>query len=283
MPPLPLRYVRRRFRAPTDRVEEIVAELWLDRPLGLELLDGVVDAYWAIENAPPQTAVHPDVELLGEELIGDDDWLEGWRSAAAPFALGERFWVDPGEGTAVTEGPSQHSAGPRIALRLPARRAFGTGSHATTRLAVSWLEQTPLQGRDVLDVGAGTGVLAFVCRCLGARRVFAVERELESVLLAGANQRLNRLDVCLVGGTAAALGPLEVDVIAANLLSAHLAPELPGLIDRLTRDGIFVYAGALRSERRDVIALFRASGLLPRGEKVEGEWSAWLFQREGAR
>jgi ribosomal protein L11 methyltransferase len=268
------RYLRRRFRVPDDRVEAFTAELWRGGPLGLELREGVVDAYWELGRAPAWCAGEPGVDLVAEELLADADWLAGWRDAALPFALGDRFWVDPGEegGAAAPEG--------RWALRLPARRAFGTGSHASTRLAVSWLEETPMAGCDVLDLGAGSGILSFVCRRLGARRVIGVERELESVLLAGANRRLNRLEVGLVGGTMAALGDSSFDVIAANLLSAHLAPELAGLAGRLAPGGSLVYSGALQAERRELLASFRAHGLEPLGEKVDGEWSSWRLRRE---
>jgi ribosomal protein L11 methyltransferase len=211
---------------------------------------------------------------VAEELLADEDWLAGWRDGALPFALGERFWVDPGEAgdAAAPDG--------RLALRLPARRAFGTGSHASTRLAVSWLEEIPMAGRDALDVGAGSGILAFVCLSLGARRAIGVERELESVLLAGANRRRNRLAVGLVGGTVAALGEHRFQVIAANLLSAHLAPELAALAARLEPGGDLVYSGALSIERRDLVARFREHGLEPLGEKVDGEWSAFRLRRE---
>jgi ribosomal protein L11 methyltransferase len=291
------RWVRRRFRVPDRALDSFTAELWLDAPLGLELHPGGVDVWYRESELPALEVSEPGIELEAEELVVAEDWLATWRSAASAFPLGERFWVDPREESAPDwpmgvqraggwpmgfEGggaaETSRDASDRLVLRLPARRAFGTGSHPTTRLAVSWLEQIDVTGRDVLDLGAGSGVLSFVCERLGARSVLGIERELESALLAGANRRLNAARVALVAGGAAVLGRARFDLIVANLLSAHLVPELAGLAARLRAGGDLVYSGALTVERRELLARFRGVGLEPVGEAIDGEWSAWRLR-----
>jgi ribosomal protein L11 methyltransferase len=272
--------VRRRFRVPDRALDDFTAELWLEAPLGLELRDGGVDVYYREGELPAPPVAEDDVVLEAEDLVVAEDWLAAWRSAAAPFPLGERFWIDPREESTATGGDAAGEDSDRFVLRIPARRAFGTGSHPTTRLAVSWLEQISVSGRDVLDVGAGSGVLSFVCERLGASSVLGLERELESALLAGANRRLNGARAALVAGAAAALGDASFDLIVANLLSAHLLPELAGLATRLRADGDLVYSGALTVERRELMARFRDVGLAPIGEQIDGEWSAWRLRSE---
>jgi ribosomal protein L11 methyltransferase len=201
--------------------------------------------------------------------VPDEDWVRTTQAQFEPLEVGARLWIGP----SWCEPPPQ-----RTAVRIDPGLAFGTGSHPTTRLALSWLEEIPLDGRAVLDVGAGSGILSLAARRLGARPVVGVERELESVLLAGANRRLNDVDASLVGGTVAALGRAAFDLIVANLLSAHLRVELQSLAARLRSGGDFVYSGALTVERRELMALFEEVDLEPVAEKIEGEWSSWRLR-----
>ena len=123
-----------------------------------------------------------------------------------------------------------------------------------------------------------------VARLLAAGHAFdcaCSRRELESALLAGANRRLNDCGAVLVAGSGSVLGAARFDLIVANLLSAHLLAELPGLTARLRAGGDLVYSGALTIERRELMARFRDVGLEPLGETIDGEWSAWRLRAEG--
>jgi ribosomal protein L11 methyltransferase len=256
----------------------VCAELWLERTLGLELRGDTIDAYWRCDAAPPWSGGVAGVELVAEVVLTEADWAAGWRAAAEPFTLGQRFWIDPGE------NGSTAAPGDSIVLRLPARRAFGTGTHPSTRLAVEWLESIPLAGRGVIDVGAGSGILSFAARALGARSVVGVELDLESVLLAGANRRRNSIEIALVGGTIEALLGSAFDVVVANLLSSELVPELDRMAALLRPGGDLVYSGALVSERDELAPLFERSRLEIAGERILGEWISWrLRARPSAR
>jgi len=95
-------------------------------------------------------------------------------------------------------------AGRRL-LRLPARAAFGTGSHESTSLALELLEDADLQGRRVLDVGTGTGVLAFAALAFGAASVTGFDVDPASPFHARDNSALNGLHPRLFAGRLAAL------------------------------------------------------------------------------
>ena len=134
-------YVQRRYRVPAAWHDMLVAELEGPGLLGLESLDDEVLAYYRRGTEPDARLADEwwerGVRMVGSRWIVERDWLDQYRSHARPLPLGAGFWADPREWCA--DGAESVPDG-RILLRLPARRAFGTGSHESTRLATRWLE-----------------------------------------------------------------------------------------------------------------------------------------------
>ncbi|HEY4593776.1 MAG TPA: 50S ribosomal protein L11 methyltransferase, partial [Thermoanaerobaculia bacterium] len=163
-------HLRRIYVLPPDLEESAVALLWLAGTLGVQSTtdaDGRVhlEAWFPLEAEPAE--VLPGVELERQETVPDADWFAAWREKARPFPVGRTLYLDPREPDDV---PIEIPDGRRL-LRLPARAAFGTGSHESTALVLELLEDADLRGRRVLDVGTGTGVLSFAALLWGARSV----------------------------------------------------------------------------------------------------------------
>jgi ribosomal protein L11 methyltransferase len=199
--------------------------------------------------------------------IAEGDPLEAFRAASRAFTVGRRLWIDPGE-----PGHSEPPRG-RLALRLPASRAFGTGEHASTRLALLALEEEELEGRTVLDVGTGSGVLALAAAALGARVAVGLDTDAEAVFVARENLRRHAFGskVRLYAGPLAATSG-AFDLVLANMLADEILPETARLQARAARSGRVVLSGLTRERERDVLSKWRSRRWKLAGRRAEKDW-----------
>ncbi len=292
-------YVLHKFLLPLNVEGQFVAELWSLGALGFEShpADGDnvrLDAYFgslsSLADAFDLTPWHHrGVREMGREQLLERDWLADYRDTSKPFDVGRNFRVDPRDEQA-SELEQQRSQAPRSEvdapsssdrrdLKIPARTAFGTGSHESTRLAVEWLEAVDLKGLAVLDVGTGSGILSFVAETLGARRVVGFDIDAQAVCMAKVNARLNQVEPLLFAGRLSGLvRRREFDLALVNVLPENILGEMPYLADLLEPRGRVISSGNLVSRRDELLALWAKYGFTPVGEKVDAEWAAWLLQ-----
>jgi ribosomal protein L11 methyltransferase len=171
--------------------------------------------------------------------------------------------------------------------------AFGTGAHESTRLALEWIDalaaDLPPDGV-VLDIGAGTGVLAIAALALAPVRALALDLDPVAALATRDNARRNGLDERLgvFAGDLAALDPgARFSAIVANLLRRELEPLLSGISSRAEPEAPIVLSGLLEAERARIERLARACGLETHGLRsrrdASGEtWIGLLMRPSGA-
>lgn len=209
---------------------------------------------------------------VGRERIGDEDWLEQYRRSVRPLRVGETWLLDPRD-----VGSEDRVADERTTLLLPARRAFGTGGHESTRLALRLIETTDLAGRCVLDLGYGSGVLAFAAAHRGATRCLAIEHDLTAALVGGLNRALNPtpVPVTMVAGGVDALNPGSmIDVLLVNARPQSWLPGAPGLDRSLVAGGTVLCSGMLATECDDVAAAVAEFGWTVIDKIDENDWRA---------
>jgi ribosomal protein L11 methyltransferase len=122
----------------------------------------------------------PDYRL---RPVPDRDWVSRSRDQFGPVRVSERLWIVP-----TWHSPPEPGA---INLILDPGLAFGTGTHATTRLCLQWLERTITGGETILDYGCGSGILAIAALRLGARRAVGVDIDPGAVAVARASAERN--------------------------------------------------------------------------------------------
>lgn len=205
------------------------------------------------------------------EDVVERDWSVEWRNQIKSVTVG-RLWVGP---------PWEKPKAPadKVCLFIEPKMAFGTGDHPTTSLCLSAVDtfMATHPGASVLDVGTGTGVLAFAAKKLGAGRCVGVDNDVTSVELARECAQENGIDdVELSTKTLQAIEG-EFDLVLANILANTLV-ELAPLIAPKVKQRL-VLAGVLVPQAEEVTAAYVAAGLRHAGNETIGEWIRLEFTR----
>jgi ribosomal protein L11 methyltransferase len=270
-------YRRLLFRLPPNLEDTLVAELWLAGTLGVQSVaeaDGRlrVEAYFPEDSGEVVVDLPSGVEIVDDVVLPDADWLAAWREQAQAFAVGRTLFLDPRE---PDEETVEVPAG-RHLLRLPARAAFGTGSHESTSLALELLEDADVRDRRVLDIGTGTGILAFAALLFGARFVVGFDLDPASPFHARENSALNGLHPRLFAGRLAAVRERPLfDLALANVVPEQILPEMPDLGRLLRPGGEAILSGILAERGRQVLERMRGLGFEERDQRRAGEWVAF--------
>jgi ribosomal protein L11 methyltransferase len=225
------------------------------------------------------------LEVLGREPAPDEDWSVRWREGLAVVRISPRLAVRP----PFVPDDSQGAA----ALVIDPGQAFGTGGHASTRLALTLLDGlagAALHGARVLDVGTGSGVLALAALRLGAESAVGFDLDPVAVREARANAAANGLAARarLFAGPIAALRAPAFDLVLANLLRRELLPILEPLAGALRPGGLAVIAGLLASEREPTARALAEAGLsvesaLEEGDPAGDVWLGLVTRRPAPR
>jgi ribosomal protein L11 methyltransferase len=273
-----------RIDLPEAALEQAAAALWELGTLGLE------------EQPCPRTgrttvlAYFPATSGLGARLRGalrpvgggaprsvpvpEVDWLARFREGVQPLRAGP-FRIVPAWAVPPRPGP--------LTLVVDPGRAFGTGSHESTRLCLRAVGRLARRGPlgDVLDVGTGSGLLAVAGCRLGARRVVGIDLDPDAVASARRHAALNGVDVHLVlGDLAEPMAPFSFDLVLANLTAETLRARLTSLACTCRPGGRLVLSGFLRSDVASLRACFGSAGRSR--VSTEGEWAALEIARASA-
>jgi ribosomal protein L11 methyltransferase len=280
----------RSARAMTDLIGEIFdpAETAV---AAFESEDGgpwLLEAYFARE--PDEVAIRELVRpVVGAEAdralflpLEQQDWVKSSLEGLNPVRAG-RILVH-GAHDRERRRPND------VAIEIEAALAFGTGHHGTTKgCLLAFVDElkrrTP---RHVLDVGTGTGILAFAAAKMLKRPVVAGDIDPEAIRVARENARLNGIGALMklyVGpGVRNALAdrPGRFDLVFANILAKPLRFLAPSLARVAARDGTLILSGLLARDVPGVLSAYTAQGWhLQRRYDLEG-WAALVLKPRGA-
>lgn len=180
------------------------------------------------------------------EPIPDDDWLRRTQAQFRPLHVSNRLWIVPSWSRPIDDQAINLSIDPGL--------AFGTGSHATTRLCLRWLDACFEPGGSLLDYGCGSGILAIAAAKLGAATVTGVDIDVQALETSRANARANAVKGRF--RRAERLPSAVFDAVVANILANPLVQLAPRLARRVRTDGDIVLSGILESQSAPVAAAY---------------------------
>ncbi len=217
---------------------------------------------------------------LEYQIIADQNWMDSWKERYQPLELGKKLmvlpaWIDPG----IAEG--------KLPIIISPDMAFGTGTHPSTQLCLVALEKFGCQGKNVLDIGCGSGILSIAAVRLGAERVLGVDYDPIAIPSCERNASLNGMEgwiVFEVGTHSDVLSRTDelkqAPVVLANIL-AHILVEMleTGLADTVAPSGILILGGILDTQAESVIHAANQNGLSLIDTLTEQDWVVLVFKK----
>ncbi|HEU0167017.1 MAG TPA: 50S ribosomal protein L11 methyltransferase [Chloroflexota bacterium] len=208
-----------------------------------------------------------DIEGVGEvsaRELAEEDWANAWKEHYHTRKVGRRLVIKP-SWLDYDEGPEE------VVVELDPGMAFGTGLHPTTDTCLQLLEDLVHGGEEVLDLGAGSGILSLAAMGLGAKSVLALDIETIAVDTCRAN--CAHVPAISVGeGSLPLAEPRTFDLVLANII-ARVLVELASELRAGLRPGARLLASGIIDEREDeVLAAFANAGLAIERRVQSGDW-----------
>jgi ribosomal protein L11 methyltransferase len=223
--------------------------------------------------------MYPEIgeDQLRWRVLKDRNWNYSWRRFFSPQKVGQAFLVAP-------PWAKLPSLGRRHLIVIEPGMAFGTGTHATTRGCMEFIERVAgslgPKPFTALDVGTGSGILAIALAKLGASKVWALDNDPVALKVARENIVCNGVQ----DNVFCSAGPLNrlrsFPVVVANLTAETIMSLAEPLGKRVARAGYLILSGVLRPKSEQLVCYFGAKGFRLVKLKEEKEWATLLLKRK---
>lgn len=208
--------------------------------------------------------------------VGEEDWANAWKQYYFPVRVTRFLTVVPSWIDYEKEQDNE------LLIELDPGLAFGTGTHPTTQLSLTALEQTIRGNESVLDVGTGSGVLSIASKLLGASKVTAFDIDEMATRVAKENIALNPT-----------IGEIEVfennllvgvdqksDLIVANILAEILLQMPEDAYRNLNDDGSLILSGIIESKANEVKEAYEKVGFTLVERMTMREWNCFIMKKD---
>ena len=215
---------------------------------------------------------------IARREIQEEDWANNWKKYYRPLPIGEHLLVVP-------EWEDIDPAG-RTPLRLDPGLIFGTGAHPTTKMCLEIVERLVVPGQQVLDLGAGSGILSIAALLLGAEQALACDIDPKAPNVMRENAALNGLgadklvalhgDVLALGTFQAELGKRQYDLILANIVADVLISLAAFTAPWLASGGHLICSGIMDGREAEVAEALVDGGFRVIERHQDGDWHSFV-------
>ncbi len=213
---------------------------------------------------------YPHAKLIASELE-DKAWEREWLRDFKPTSFGRRLWICP----IVCEPPDPGA----VNIMLDPGLAFGTGTHPTTALCLSFLDGLDCEEKIVCDYGTGSGILAISALKLGAAHAYATDIDPQAITAIIDNAKRNAIDLStLEAGLVDSIEVPQCDLVMANILAGPLVELAPKLISLVKPSGSLILSGILSEQLEEIIQAYTKLMTLERVEEKD-EWQLVVLRR----
>lgn len=208
-------------------------------------------------------------------LVDDTDWLYEWRKYYQPIHAGKIVvvpkWINY---------PKQDD---EYIVKLDPGMAFGTGSHESTFMCLSLLNEIEVKDKTVIDVGTGSGILGIASAVMGARSVEAYDIDDIAVDAARENASLNDIAKVFSADNANLIDKTnnKFDIALANITADILIDLSKSISEYLNKNGKLIISGVIATRKDSVINAFKSKGFSVVKEMAMNDWRAYLMEKNG--
>ena len=231
----------------------------------------VVEYHQFLNTRLPALGIEAEISLDG---INEDDWAESWKQYYKPVPLGKVTIVPAWEKYEAKDG--------EVIIRMDPGMAFGTGTHETTRLVIRLMQDLPIEGRRVLDVGTGSGILSICASKLGAKSCNAYDIDPMAVKVARENCLADGCDNITVGVSdllrGVDLSGGKYDFCVANIVADIIIRMLPDVRDYVSEGAPLILSGIIGERADEVRDAVIKTGFTVEKEIKENDWVGMLVR-----
>lgn len=207
------------------------------------------------------------------EIIEQQNWNEVWESNFEPITIGDQIYVRA----------TFHESRPefKYEIVIDPKMAFGTGHHQTTAMVLQFILENDFAGKNVLDMGCGTGILAIMAAKLNAAQITAIDYDPVCYESTIENAALNKVDnITALCGSKEVIPNEQYDTILANINRNILLDQMQRYAEVLKPGGEIYFSGFYETPDLEIITNAAAEqGMTYISHKKDKDWVAAKFTK----